>query len=37
MKIDMTKEDIKEGNFDEALNILITRKIPHLMLEYSKK
>jgi hypothetical protein len=33
MKIDMTEEDIKEGNFDEAPNILFTRKIPRLMFE----
>jgi hypothetical protein len=37
MKIDMTEEDIKEGNFDEIPNILFTRKIPHMMFEYSKR
>jgi hypothetical protein len=37
LKIDMTEEDIKEENFDEVPNILFTRKIPHLMSEYSKR
>jgi hypothetical protein len=37
MKINITEEDIKEGKFDGAPNVLFTRKIPHLMFEYSKR
>jgi hypothetical protein len=37
MKINLSEEEIKEGKFDEAPNILFTRKIPHLMFEYSQK
>jgi hypothetical protein len=37
MKIQITEEDLKEGNLDIILNILFTRKIPYLMFEYSKK
>jgi uncharacterized protein with ATP-grasp and redox domains len=37
MKLDMTEEDIKERILDEVPNILFTRKIPHMMLEFSKR
>jgi hypothetical protein len=37
MKLQVSEEDLREGNLDIAPNILFTRKISHLMFEYSKK
>jgi hypothetical protein len=37
MKLQISEEDLREGNLDATPNILFTREIPYIMFEYSKK